>query len=127
MKKKCFQGIGSLGGLEIIILPYIWRGGKVKIKDVFEAMYEKHKLTYTTIMSVFNRLVDKGVLEQDRSVIPHVFNAKVSQKEMAEKMVGEIIEKLLDGDPAIVFEYLNKNYGSNIKQVKNKTREIVEV
>ena len=99
------SGLGSLAGLEIEIMPIVWRKGKVTIKAVFEEMYEKHSLTYTTIMSVMNRLAKKGILNQDRSTIPFMYSAAISREEMASLILDEIVNKILEGSPGLLTTY----------------------
>lgn len=103
------SGLGSLAGLEIEIMPIVWRHGKVTIKTIFEEMYEKHRLTYTTIMSVMNRLAKKGILDQDRSTIPFVYSAAISRQEMATLMLDEVVNKILEGSAGLLTSYCREH------------------
>jgi len=104
-RRRPRNGLGALGGLEIEIMPIVWREGEVTVKDVFEEMYEKHKLAYTTIMTVMNRLANKGVLNQDRRTIPYLYTAAVSQHEMAGKMLDQVVDKVLGGSTGMLVSY----------------------
>lgn len=105
VRRRSRNGLGSLGGLEIEIMPIVWRDGQVTVKDVFEEMYGKHKLAYTTIMTVMNRLAKKDVLKQDRRTIPYLYTAAVSQSEMAGKMLDQVVDKVLGGSTGMLVSY----------------------
>ena len=104
-RRRPRNGLGSLGGLEIEIMPIVWRQGEVTVKDVFEEMYGKHKLAYTTIMTVMNRLAKKDILKQDRRTIPYLYTAAVSQGEMAGKMLDQVVDKVLGGSTGMLVSY----------------------
>ena len=104
-RRRPRNGLGALGGLEIEIMPIIWRQGEVTVKDVFEEMYDEHRLAYTTIMTVMNRLAQKGILKQDRSTIPYLYKAAISQEEMAAQMIDQVVDKVLGGSAGMVVSY----------------------
>lgn len=125
-KRRSRNGLGSLGGLEIEIMPIVWRNGKVTVKDVFEEMYEKHKLAYTTIMTVMNRLAKKGILEQDRSTIPYVYSAAISKQDMAAKMLDEVVDKVLDGSAGLLVSYCLERGKASSDQINSLKNLIAE-
>ncbi|MCY9659478.1 BlaI/MecI/CopY family transcriptional regulator [Paenibacillus chondroitinus] len=53
-----------LGSLEVQIMEIMWMVDKVSIKDVQELLSEVTPYSFTTIMTVMNRLYDKGLLEK---------------------------------------------------------------
>ena len=45
----------------------VWELGEPTVREVYEAMREQRKVAYTTVMTMLNVLVEKGVLgELDR-------------------------------------------------------------
>lgn len=105
-RKRPRSGINVLGDLEIDVMAVVWQLKKATVKDVFEELYPKRRLAYTTIMTVMNRLAVKGFLSQNKTQIPYIYEPLVDQREMANSMVRDIIERILGGNPALVREYL---------------------
>ena len=56
-KPKQKLGMNALGDLEVDVMGIVWGLNKATVKDVFEVMYERRGLAYTTIMTVMNRTV----------------------------------------------------------------------
>lgn len=117
-RKRTKIGINTLGDLEVDVMSVIWKLKKARVKDVFEILYERRRLAYTTIMTVMNRLAVKGILEQDKSSIPYVYTPKVDKKEMAASMVGEVIDRVLDGSPETIVSYLLKRGKIGAQEIK---------
>lgn len=105
-RRKARLGINALGDLEVDVMAVAWRLKKATVKDVFEVLYGKRRLAYTTIMTVMNRLAVKGILHQDRSQIPYVYKPLIDQNEMATSMVREVVDRVLEGSAASVVSYL---------------------
>jgi predicted transcriptional regulator len=55
----------KLGSLEADIMGFIWREKKaLTVRDVVVALAKKRQSAYTTVMTVMNRLVAKGILKR---------------------------------------------------------------
>ncbi len=112
----------SLGYLEMEIMPIVWRRNLATVRDVFEEMYERKKLAYTTVMTVMKRLSEKGILKVDSSTIPFVYRPAMTSEELAGTVVDEIIECLLDGDWApLMMHCVDSGKISEIEQEKMRT------
>lgn len=105
-RKRKTKGINSLGELELDIMGIVWSKERATVKDVFEVMYERRKLAYTTIMTVMNRLAVKGILAQDKSAVPYEYTPLVKRDEMAQSMVGEVVDRMLEGSSSAVISFL---------------------
>ncbi|MBE0446527.1 MAG: BlaI/MecI/CopY family transcriptional regulator [Actinobacteria bacterium] len=120
--RKNRVGVGSgLGELEADIMSVVWRLGSASVKDVFEELYPDKRLAYTTIMTVMSRLANKNVLKQDRTGTAYVYTPNVSQEEMANSMINQVIDKVLGGSIAPVLSFLlNKSEidEGEIKRIK---------
>ncbi len=124
--KKQKMGMNALGNLEVDVMSIVWNLKKATVKDVFEIMYERRRLAYTTIMTVMNRLAVKGILAQDKSSVPYVYKPLVARDEMATSMVGEVVDRMLDGSAGTLVSYLlnrGKINKDEIKQLKALIKE----
>ena len=89
--------VKTLGELEIEIMNVVWDAGQATVQDVFEVLYPKRKLAYTTVMTVLSRLAAKGVLEQDRKTVAYVYRPLVSREEVAVTVMNEVVDRVLGG------------------------------
>lgn len=101
-------GLHSLGTLEIDVMTLMWEKGEATVKDIFEVLYERRRLAYTTIMTVMHRLARKGILGQDKKEIPYLYWPIVSKKEYIEAVINEVIKKVLNDDAKPVYDVLFK-------------------
>jgi predicted transcriptional regulator len=125
--RKNRVGVGSgLGELEADIMSVVWRLGGASVKDVFEELYPEKRLAYTTIMTVMSRLANKNVLKQDRTSTAYMYTPNVSQEDMANSMVSQVIDKVLGGSVAPVLSFLLKKSEideSEIERIKLAVEE----
>lgn len=105
-RKKRKMGINALGDLEVDVMGIVWDMNTATVKDVFEVMYKRRGLAYTTIMTVMNRLAIKGILSQDKSAVPYIYRPLVARDEMATSMVREVVDRVLGGSASTVMSYL---------------------
>ena len=105
-RKKRTTGINALGDLETDIMGIVWNMKQATVKDVFEIMYERRRLAYTTIMTVMNRLAVKKILTQDKSTVPYVYTPAVERDQIAHSMVDEVVDRVMDGSSTAVISYL---------------------
>src|SRR3972149_7220197 len=96
-KRRQRMGINALGDLEVDVMGIIWNLKTATVKDVFEVMYERRGLAYTTIMTVMNRLATKGILSQDKSTIPYVYKTVISRTDMGQEILDEVVGGVLNG------------------------------
>ena len=105
--RKNRVGVGSgLGELEADIMRVVWELGGATVKDVFEELYPDKHLAYTTIMTVMSRLANKNVLKQDRSGTAYMYTPNVSQEDMANSMITQVVDKVMGGRVAPVLSFL---------------------
>lgn len=117
--RKNRVGVGSgLGELEADIMSIVWKLGNASVKDVFEELYPDKRLAYTTIMTVMSRLANKNVLKQDRSGTAYIYTPNVSQEEMANSMIGHVVEKVLGGNVAPAVVYLLKRSEIDVNEIE---------
>jgi predicted transcriptional regulator len=57
------------------------------VRDVYETLREQRQIAYTTVMTVMNNLVKKGLLSQDRSAIAYVYKPAIPGDEVADAIL----------------------------------------
>jgi predicted transcriptional regulator len=62
--------------------------------DIFSLDYYTRSLAYTTVLTVMNRLVDKGLLLQNKTGRAHLYRPAMSREAYAAQSAGQIIRSL---------------------------------
>lgn len=91
-----------LGDLEAETMEITWEFARpVAIREVYEVMRERgKKLSYLTIMTVMNRLEEKGILKiVDTVNRANIFLPNHSKEEFLDIATGMIVESLLQDFP----------------------------
>lgn len=70
-------------------------GTAVTVREVFEALYERRRLAYTTVMSTMARLARKGLLVAEKSGPAYLYRAALSREEFIDRFVAAALERLL--------------------------------
>jgi len=90
------KGLQALfGGLEAEIMEILWDRGPLKGKDIFEAMKDKRKIAYTTVLTVLDRLSKKGFVKKRKRFRSTIFIPTIAKKDfqslVAQKLVRSAI------------------------------------
>lgn len=87
-----------LGDLEAEIMELVWArpaGQGTTVRDVFEVLYERRRIAYTTVMSTMARLARKNLLRVEKADQAYVYYPNVTQEEFISRFVSRILEDLL--------------------------------
>lgn len=94
-----------LGPLEAEVMEVAWDLGEVTVRDVHEALAEKRRVAYTTVMTTMGRLSDKGLLRRVEDQRAHRFTPLLTRDEYADSTVKSVVDWLVTqfGDPAVAY------------------------
>ncbi len=98
-----------LGDLEAEIMELIWSrplGQGVTVREVFEQLYPRRRLAYTTVMNTMARLARKGLLVAERREPAYVYRATLDREAFVDRFVGRVLERLLVNFGGITSERL---------------------
>jgi predicted transcriptional regulator len=86
-----------LGDLEAEIMELIWArpvGPGTTVRDVFEILYERRRIAYTTVMNTMSRLARKNVLRVEKHDQAYLYFPNQTEPEFISRFVGRILEDL---------------------------------
>jgi predicted transcriptional regulator len=89
-----------LGDLEAEIMELVWEGPAgqgTTVRDVFEVLYERRRIAYTTVMNTMARLARKNLLRAEKDDQAYTYYPNFTQDEFVSRFVGRILENLLVG------------------------------
>jgi len=96
----------SLGDLQHAIMSVLWEGGEATTAAVHEALHSERGLALTTIATMLRKMEDKGVVAHRSEGRQFVYRPTVTEDEIRQSMVGELVKRLFDGDAKALVAHL---------------------
>jgi predicted transcriptional regulator len=86
-----------MGDLEAEIMEQVWErpeGTGTTVREVFETLYERRRIAYTTVMNTMSRLARKHFLRVETQDQAYVYYPTLTQEAFVSRFVGRILEDL---------------------------------
>jgi BlaI family transcriptional regulator, penicillinase repressor len=86
--------------LELVILKALWEQSPLTARQIREALAQRgRKLAHTSVITMLQRMVDKRQLDQLDPVSgkAYRFVPRLSQVDVAGRMLGDLIDRVFDG------------------------------
>ncbi|MCM3020625.1 BlaI/MecI/CopY family transcriptional regulator [Priestia megaterium] len=84
------------GPLEAKIMTALWDGSEMSIKDVQHVLEKEKVVNFNTVMTVMNRLVEKGVLQKRLKGRTSMYQPILSKEEFIDAQSKELTHELID-------------------------------
>jgi predicted transcriptional regulator len=110
------------GKLESIVMGIVWQKKKCSPKEVLFELNGKYALT--TISTILERLLEKGLLDKSKNAGKVTFTPKISEQLYSESMVSQFMNKVVTsfGDLAM------SSFAKGVEQLPSEKRlELVEL
>jgi BlaI family transcriptional regulator, penicillinase repressor len=85
---------------ELELLTVLWNKGAATVRDVHEEVSLERALGYTTVLKIFQRMTEKGLVQRTESGKAHMYRATASQQETQSQMLRDLSQRLFAGSPA---------------------------
>ena len=96
-----------LGKVELEIMEGVWREKKVvSVRDVLEALYPNGEKAYTTVQTIMNILVEKGVLGREKVGMVNFYTAVLSREAAIGTETQSLVSRLFRGSFGELATYL---------------------
>jgi BlaI family transcriptional regulator, penicillinase repressor len=94
----------TLTGQELEIMKVVWERGSVTVRDVYEALLERRKIAYTTVMTMMKILEQKKYLKKTQAERAYVYRPAQPQRQVIGAMVKEFVNRVFNGsaEPLLV-------------------------
>ncbi len=90
-------GLGRvLGDLERTIMDILWERGEVTGRDVLEEIEKEKSLALTTILTVMDRLLKKGLINRKKAGGIYVYSPSISRDDFVKQVSEEVLQGILD-------------------------------
>src|SRR5213079_2696791 len=104
--RPSMPGRHQLTELQLAILRVIWDRSEATVQDIWEALHAERGLAQTTVATMLSRLERRGVVTRRAQSRQYHYRAAVTEREVQHSMVGELTERLFDGDVTALVQHL---------------------
>lgn len=112
---------------ELEIMKVVWQRAEVTVRDVYEALLERRKIAYTTVMTMMNILEQKGHLAktpgEDRAF---VYRAAHPEKQVIGGMVEDFVRRVFGGSAKPLLVHLVEDRRLSKKDLNEIARMLKE-
>jgi len=99
-------GRHQLTELQLAIMRVVWDRSEATVQDIWEALHAERGLAQTTVATMLSRLERRGVVTRRAQSRQYHYRAAVTEREVQHSMVGELTERLFDGDVTALVQHL---------------------
>ena len=82
---------------ELAILRTLWQRGPSTVRQVLESLNQDRETGYTTVLKLLQIMTEKGLVERDETERTHVYQARLSQEQTQQQLVGDLLDKAFGG------------------------------
>jgi predicted transcriptional regulator len=89
---------------ELEIMKIVWTRESATVRDVYEALLEKRKVAYTTVMTMMKILEQKKYLKKTQADRAYVYRPAQPQRQVIGAMVRDFVNRVFNGaaEPLLV-------------------------
>jgi BlaI family penicillinase repressor len=94
----------TLTDQELEIMKIVWERPTVTVRDVYEAILERRKVAYTTVMTMMKILEQKGYLNRKQVDRAYVYRPAQPKSRVVRAMVRDFVNRVFNGsaEPLLV-------------------------
>jgi BlaI family penicillinase repressor len=101
------HSILDLAPLELECLSVLWPLGEGTVRDIHRALASIRPRAYTTVMTIMDRLAQKGIVTRRKEGKAFHYQARLSAEEARLKAVEKIVEGFFDGSKEALAAHLS--------------------
>ena len=112
----------TLTGQELEIMKLVWEREQATVRDVYEALLEKRKVAYTTVMTMMKILEQKGYLKKSQEDRAYVYRAAQPKRQVIGAMVRDFINRVFNGSAEPLLVHLVEEHHLTQKDLEEIAR-----
>jgi BlaI family transcriptional regulator, penicillinase repressor len=118
------HSILDLAPLELECLSALWPMGEGTVRDIHRALAATRPRAYTTIMTIMERLEQKGIVTRRKVGKAFHYQARLSAEEARLKAVEKIVEGFFDGSPEALAAHLSSQGGAARESISTAPADV---
>ncbi|HKE34945.1 MAG TPA: BlaI/MecI/CopY family transcriptional regulator [Candidatus Acidoferrum sp.] len=111
---------------ELEIMKLVWQRGAATVRDVYEALLERRKIAYTSVMTMMKILETKGYLKKRRQDRAFLYRPAHSKNQIIGGMIREFIDRVFNGSAQPLLVHLVKSRRLREKDLQKIVRLVEE-
>jgi predicted transcriptional regulator len=108
----------TLTGQELEIMKIVWERDKATVRDVYEALLERRKVAYTTVMTMMKILEQKKYLKKTLAERAFVYRPAQPKRQVIGAMVREFVNRVFNGSAEPLLVHLVEEHGLSQKELE---------
>lgn len=106
------HSILDLAPLELECLSALWPMGEGTVRDIYRALAATRARAYTTVMTIMDRLEQKGIVARRKVGRAYLYQATLSAEEARLKAVEKIVQGFFHGSTEALAAHLTSRGGA---------------
>ncbi len=90
----------------------LWAVGESSVRDIQQRLAQSRPRAYTTVLTIMDRLAQKGIASRRKLGRAFLYQAKLSAEEARLKAVEKIIDHFFDGSAEALAALLSSHHGA---------------
>jgi predicted transcriptional regulator len=91
------KGLGrTFGDIERAIMDLLWSRSRITGKEVFKSLSQEREIALTTVLTVLERLVKKGLVNKKKGDIAYLFSPACTRDEFTEGVSQEVLKGVFE-------------------------------
>jgi BlaI family transcriptional regulator, penicillinase repressor len=109
---------------ELEIMKIVWVREVATVRDVYEALLERRKIAYTTVMTMMKILEQKKYLLKTQEERAYVYRPAKPKNQVIKSMVREFVNRVFNGSAEPLLLHLIEDRRLSEKELEEITRMI---
>jgi BlaI family penicillinase repressor len=101
----------TLTDQELEIMKIVWERPSCTVRDVYEALLERRKVAYTTVMTMMGILEQKGYLKRKQVDRAFVYRPAQPKSRVVGEMVRDFVDRVFNGSAEPLLAHLIEDRG----------------
>jgi len=104
----------------------VWQRGDATVRDIYEALLERRKIAYTTVMTMMKILEAKGYLKKRRQDRAYLYRPAHPKNQVIGGMIREFVDRVFNGSAEPLLVHLVKSRHLSEKDLQKIARMVEE-
>ena len=114
----------SLTDQELEIMKIVWGRQTSTVRDVYEALLERRKVAYTTVMTMMKILEQKGYLRRKQVDRAYVYRPAQPKNQVIANMVRDFVNRVFNGSAEPLLVHLIEDRHLTVDEIEEFRRLI---
>src|SRR5579864_4326491 len=107
---------------ELEIMKIVWERDTATVRDVYEALLERRKVAYTTVMTMMKILEQKQYLKKNQADRAYVYRPAQPKRQVIGDMVRDFINRVFNGSAEPLLVHLVEEHDLSAQELQEIDR-----